>query len=266
MLIKLHERWRLRTALGPNDRRAIARHRQNRKRPRLEEQLISRPIVRLLMTDGRHDPRLFVRPTDRLDPHRLPQRRVATVSGNAKCRLQRTPVAERDLNMSSLHRRARYTLRRNQRESGHTFDRALQRDPEMPVLNHMSERRIAHLAMIEMQQRRRRARAHRAVADHDVQDRLRHVPQMLPKSKRLQHPPRSWRKRTHSPIECRIDTKLRIEPVDDDCLDSGFGKREPEREADHAPARDHNIRLTGHLSLTVNVPKLTAVAAKTAAN
>src|SRR4029078_1131150 len=73
-------------SLGPDDRAAPARERQDRKRPRGQEMLLGTAIVRALMRNRRDDCGLVVVPSVCGDTGPLADQGVSTIGANQKAR------------------------------------------------------------------------------------------------------------------------------------------------------------------------------------
>ena len=144
-----------RVVLGPHDRRALARQRQDRERPGRQEMLLGAAVVIALVRDRGDDRRLVVVPAVRGDAGLLADRRARAVGADQKPRRDRLAVGE-------LHVDARSrALSKPRHRVGAQLDAERfrlvdQRVDQQPVLDHVRER-LARL-------RPRRRRSERSAA------------------------------------------------------------------------------------------------------
>ncbi len=172
--------------LGPHDRRAFARQRQNGERPGGQEMFFGAAFVVALVADRGDDGRLVVVPAVRGDVGLLADRRARAVGADQQARGERLAVGERDVD------RIRRMLEAGHRGGAQIDAERLglvdQRVDQEPVLDHVRER----LALFHLAAEGEEGRAHRVlelrVGHHHVEDRLRFVRDRIPDADGLEQP------------------------------------------------------------------------------
>ena len=153
----------------PDDRGAIAEHRQHGKRAGGEEALERAPAVRLGMGDRRDDAGLPVIPARHPDAGEVAQGRFPPVGGREQAGADALPAGECQVDRLRPALDPLPALRRCdfQRASAQLGDAAQQRAPDHAVLDDVPERLAADRPMVVVYGERRMS-----LADLDVQDRL----------------------------------------------------------------------------------------------
>ena len=82
--------------LGPDDRRAVAGHRQDREWAGGQETFLGDAAMRPLVSDGAYDSGLVVAPFDGAQPGGAPQRRVPAIGCDQQEGGEVAPIVERD--------------------------------------------------------------------------------------------------------------------------------------------------------------------------
>ncbi len=239
---KLQQRRRKVFALGPDQRRAIARHRQDGKWAGRQEVLVGRAVVRPLVMHGRHDSGLRIGPGDDANAYFLAQRRGSAVGGDDHIRAQSLAVRQLGFDVFGMDDDGRDGGRRKHFDAGCLLDGRKKRRPDMAVLDD-SAHRLADLAMIEVQRERTRRGTGRGIGDEDVENRLRLAGQVFPHAQRLEHANDGIGESAHPAVERRIQHRGAAQGIDDGRLKPALRERQRERQPDHAAAGDQDIAM-----------------------
>ncbi len=207
--------------------------------------LVRHRLVRQLMVDRGHDPRLWVGPLGRVDPGLRPQAGEAAVGGGDQAGPDRKP-ARRSLRHLGAHAaHLAHDLadvgRRDQAQAVEFRRAPVESLADRPVFDDPAERLVADVAVIVVQEEWRGRLAGPAVGDADVLDRLRRRLQVAPQPDGLKHAFCAERDRRAAAVEGRILGRRRIFAIGHDDPDSGIGKRDGQRQADEPAAGDENL-------------------------
>src|SRR4029077_18479392 len=201
--------------------------------------LLGAPVVRTLVRDRGDDRGLLVIPTMYRDACLFAHARLRTIGRDQQRRRDSGVIAERHCNTPTLmlepcHRGRAQRDPLRARLCG-------KRRSERRVLDHVGKR----LTRFDLTRKGEKHRPHRVlqsgVGHHHVEDRLRLVGNRVPHIERLEHAPRRRRDRGGAQIGPRIRRDRRIRHHDAERFAEPLAKRERQREAGEAAARDHHI-------------------------
>ena len=235
-----------RRGLGPDDRRGIARQRQDRQRTRRHEELVGHPAVRQRMRHGADQRRLAVVPAAPADARPPRHLAVAAVAGDEERRPERGAARKRHRHRAGHCLLADHRARRPMRDQRRARHRHEQRGPQIAVLQDVPHRAFVDLLAVEMQEEPRRALAGPAVADLDRLDRLRPAGQPAPEPERAEEPPRAERQRIGAAVEPRLGPGLEATGVEYDAGEPALRQRERQHRAVEPAADDDHIAVVRH--------------------
>ena len=246
-VVEPHDALGLGGALGPHDRRAVARQRQDRERAGGEEMLLGAAVMRPLMRHRGGDGGLAVRPADRLDAGALADARAGAVGGDHE------PGAHDGAGGEPRRHAARVGFEvgdRGRLEGDARLPRLVdQRRQDVAVLHHVGER----LARLHVAREGQKNRPHRVVelgvGDHHVEHRLGARRDRVPYAERLEQAARRRHDRRGARVVDR-PTERRIGDRDTERLAERLAQRERERQPGKAGAADQHVNAI----LTVDHP------------
>ena len=231
---------RLARVLGPHDRRALARQRQDRERPRGQEMFLGAAVVLALMRHRGDDRRLIVIPSMRGDAGLFADFRARAVGADQKPRGNRLAVGELDVDrmVAAFSKPADRARAQFDAELLRLLD---QRIDQMPVLDHVRER----FARLHLAAESEEGRPHRVVElgvrHHHVEDRLRLRRDRVPDLDRLEQPARGRRDRRGARVLRLRRRQRRIDHGHRKPFAQPLAQRDGQRQAGKAGAADHYV-------------------------
>ncbi len=237
---------RQRGVLGPDNRGAVAGHRQYRERAGRQEMLNRDAAMRVLVRHGRDDAGLLVTPLDGADPGRLAQWRVLAVGRDDEAGAQPRAVGEHDRGAGLARLHCGDALRRQQPEARQRRGAPQQRAAQYPVLDDVAERRVVvspwgQLAVVVMQEQGRIV-----VGDADLADRFGIAGDLRPQPDAVEHQPRPIGDRRAAAVETSGGHRRRVLAIDNDRGKPSAAAGDREHHAVEPAARDHQLGIIGH--------------------